>query len=132
MKSLLALVGICLLSASCGSPPTPPAAPPVATSSPAATPPAPTPSTTAQREELIKAQFSLWDGSHTKLTKAIKASMNDPSSYEHVSTTYHDPPGDRLVITTTFRGKNAFGAVVTTTMMAIVDMSGNVLDMRER
>jgi hypothetical protein len=86
----------------------------------------------AQREELIKAQFSLWDGSHTKFTQAIKASMNDPSSYQHVNTTYVDLPGDRLVITTTFRGKNAFGAVVTNTMMGIVDLSGNVIDMTSR
>ncbi len=85
-----------------------------------------------EREELIKAQFSLWDGSHTKLTKAIKDSMSDPSSYKHITTTYNAPPGDRLVITTTFRGKNASGAVVTNIVMAIVDMSGTVLDMKYR
>ena len=47
-----------------------------------------------------------------------------------MSTVYHDPPGDHLNNTTTYRGKNAFGAVVTNTVMAIADMSGNVLDMR--
>lgn len=91
-----------------------------------------TPEAKARREQLIKAQFSLWNGSHIKLTQAIKTSMNDPSSYEHVETTYIDPPGERLVVTTTFRGKNAFGGVVLNTITAIVDMSGNVLDMRNR
>lgn len=66
------------------------------------------------RQEGIERQFNPWDGSHIRATELIKASMNDPNSYEHVKTTYVDG-GDHLVITTTFRGKNAFGGVVVNT-----------------
>ena len=38
--------------------------------------------------EKVKEQFSSWDGAHKNLEKAIKKNMNDPSSYEHVETTY--------------------------------------------
>ena len=36
----------------------------------------------------IDRQFSPWDGSHLKLTKVIKKSMNDEDSYDHVETSY--------------------------------------------
>ena len=59
------------------------------------------------RKEIIKNAFSAWDGSHRGVTKLIKASMNDPDSYDHVETAYWDK-GDHLVVKTTFRGKNSF------------------------
>lgn len=79
------------------------------------------------REERIEAQFSAWDGSHRNLTKAIKASMNDPDSYKHVETVYWDM-GDYLQVKTTFRGKNVFGGTVTNAVTAKVDLDGNVLE----
>src|SRR5471030_1177143 len=62
--------------------------------------------------------FSPWDGSYRPLEKAIKQSMNDDSSYKHVSTTYRlqldkDP---HAVVNTTFRGTNEYGGVVKQTV----------------
>lgn len=91
-------------------------------------PPMATPIDSAtQRRELIERQFSVWDGSHPGVTRAIKASMNDPKSYDHVETVFWDR-GDYLLIRTRFRGKNAFGGVILNTVNAKVDFSGNVLD----
>ncbi len=53
--------------------------------------------------------------------------MNDPDSYEHVETRYGDK-GTYLIVTTTFRGKNAFGGVARNTVTAKVDLEGNVLE----
>lgn len=80
-----------------------------------------------ERTKLIEKHFSAWDGSHRGLTKLIKAGMNDPNSYEHVETSYVDK-GDYLIVKTTFRGKNAFGGVVTNWVQAKVDLDGNVLE----
>jgi len=79
------------------------------------------------RKEQLAKDFSAWDGSHRGLTKVIKESMNDPSSYEHVDTVYWDK-GDYLIVKTTFRGKNAFGGVVTNWVEAKVDLNGNVIE----
>ncbi|MEQ1760403.1 MAG: zinc ribbon domain-containing protein [Vicinamibacterales bacterium] len=104
------------------------------------TPPAT--SATQARAQAIEAQFSLLDGSHRELTRAIKGAMNNPASYDHVKTQYWDgnsscialklPADGCLIIETTYRGTNGFGAVVTNTMMAIVDMQGKILDMRPK
>jgi hypothetical protein len=80
-----------------------------------------------QRLEMIEEQFSAWDGSHIGLTKVIKESMNDPNSYEHVKTVYGDR-GDYLIVETTFRGKNAFGGVVASTIRAKVLLNGEVVE----
>jgi hypothetical protein len=82
---------------------------------------------TEKRAATIKAGFSAWDGSHLELTKKIKESMHDPSSYEHVETRYRDN-GDYLFVVTTFRGKNAFGGKVTNTMKANVTIDGTVIE----
>jgi len=81
-----------------------------------------TPPQPLTRTEEIKKQFSPWDGSHNKLEKHIKLVMNDPDSYNHVSTTYIDR-GDHLIVETTFRGKNAFGGVVVQTIKAKANIS---------
>jgi len=83
------------------------------------------------RKERIEAQFSPWDGSHLGLTKVIKKLMNDPDSYKHVETVYWDM-GDHLVVRTTFRGKNAFGGVVTNWIKAKVDLDGKVLEILDQ
>lgn len=83
------------------------------------------------RKEMIEKQFSAWDGSHIKLTRMVKDSMNDPDSYEHVETKYWDMK-DYLVITTTFRGKNAFGGVVKNTVKAKVSLDGESIEILEQ
>ncbi|MBT6069324.1 hypothetical protein HOG48_06260 [Candidatus Peregrinibacteria bacterium] len=83
-----------------------------------------------KRKELIEAQFSAWDGSHIKLTRSIKESMNDPGSYEHVKTSYWNMNG-HIVVETTFRGKNAFGGLIMNTIKAKVSLTGEVLEILE-
>jgi hypothetical protein len=55
---------------------------------------------------------SAWDGSIFCIESYLKTVMNDPDSYSHVSTTIAVPEGEYWVATSTFRGKNAFGALV--------------------
>ena len=74
--------------------------------------------------DAFQGNFSGWDGSYRPLEKLIKASMNDDSSYKHVSTVYHlilnkDP---HAIVKTTFRGTNAYGGVVKQTVAARVDV----------
>ncbi len=70
-------------------------------------------------------QLSEWDGAHHNLVRAVKKVMNDPGSFEHVETVYWDMK-DHLVVRMTFRGTNAFGAVVPQTVKAWVDLEGNM------
>lgn len=74
--------------------------------------------------DTFEGNFSGWDGSYRPLEKLIKASMNDDSSYKHVETVYHlilnkDP---HAIVKTTFRGTNAYGAVVKESISARVDV----------
>ena len=80
-----------------------------------------------QRQSLIASQFSSWDGSHTNLTRVIKSQMHDDDSYEHVRTTYSDE-GSHLIVTTSYRGKNALGVKILCRATAIVDLNGYVLE----
>lgn len=77
------------------------------------------------KKDKIEKYFDGWDGSHIELTKIIKASMNDPDSYKHVETKYGDK-GDYIIVSTTFRGKNAFGGVITNWIMAKCSLDGKV------
>lgn len=79
------------------------------------------------RKEQIEKYFSAWDGSHRGLTEHIKRVMNDPDSYQHDETRYVDK-GDHLLVFTKFRGKNAFGGVVRNSVIAKVDLQGNVIE----
>jgi len=81
----------------------------------------------AKRKEQLKTQFSEWDGSHIKLTIAIKSAMNDPKSYEHVETAYWDM-GDHLIVQTKYRGNNAFGGKVLGMIKAKVNLNGDVIE----
>lgn len=83
-----------------------------------------------QRQKLIEKQFSPWDGSHRNLESLIKESMNDPSSYEHVKTTYWDQK-TYLTVKTVFRGRNAFGGMVLDSVKANIDLNGNILKVLE-
>lgn len=75
--------------------------------------------TPQQKQEMkIKNQFSAYDGSHMALERYIKSTMNDPDSYEHISTKYNIAGDHTLLVTTIFRGKNAFGAMVVNKVVA--------------
>lgn len=84
----------------------------------------------AVSDEDVKKQFSAWDGSHYQLTKAVKNAMNDPSSFEHVQTTY-SRKDEVVFIRMTYRGKNGFGALMLATVLGQVDAnSGEVLSVQ--
>lgn len=77
-------------------------------------------------------QFSKWDGSHKKLTEYIKSQMNNPDSYEHVSTKAATKSSHILVVAT-IRGENAYGATITTTYEAKVDKdTGDVISVKQQ
>ncbi|MFN7160320.1 MAG: hypothetical protein ACK4NC_01775 [Candidatus Gracilibacteria bacterium] len=85
-----------------------------------------------QKTERIEKQFSKWDGSHIELTKLIKAGMNNPKSYEHVMTTYAVNEAESTMrVTTAFRGTNAFGAIVTNTIVATMTLDGDNIQIIE-
>lgn len=78
------------------------------------------------RKMQLEKLFSAWDGSHRGLETLIKKAMNDPDSYKHVETVFWDM-NDHLVVRTTYRGKNAYGGVVTAWVKAKVNLEGEVL-----
>ena len=80
------------------------------------------------RREKIMQQFG-FDGQHRKLERAIKNSMNDPESYEHVSTSWKDK-GDYIQLETTIRGTNAYGAKILNTYYAKALIDGEIIDIR--
>jgi hypothetical protein len=80
----------------------------------------------AARTKLVEAQFSGWDGSHRGMERMIKASMNDPGSYEHIETRYRDM-GTKIRVTEKFRGRNGFGGMVVNTVTADFDLNGGLL-----
>lgn len=80
----------------------------------------------ANRKKLIEEQFSAWDGSHITLSRFIKENMNDPKSYKHVKTTYWEFD-NHLIVQTSFRGTNAFGAVILNTIKAKVGLDGTII-----
>lgn len=82
------------------------------------------------RKRAIEEQFSKLDGSHPALERIIKRSMHNPDSYKHVETRYSDM-GEFIVVGTTFRGTNGFGAIVTNTMRAKFTLNGEFIEMLE-
>jgi hypothetical protein len=84
----------------------------------------------SQRKATIEGLFSEWDGSLPSLEKHVKTHMHNPASYEHVKTLYTDK-GSYILVSTTFRGTNAFGAVVTNSVTAKVDRGGNIQEIAQ-
>ena len=80
------------------------------------------------RQAAIDAQFSSWDGSHRGIVAAVKENMNDPGSFEHVST-QRWIEGDNMRIKMVFRGTNAFGAKVMQTAIAKVTVGGQITEL---
>ena len=61
----------------------------------------------------IERHFSKYDGSYTKFRNYIKDNLNDPSSFEHVETRYTDNKDGTVNVIMKYRGKNAFGGIIT-------------------
>lgn len=80
------------------------------------------------RKEKLQHGFNPWNGEHIQLTRLIKQNMKNPDSYDHVKTTYIDK-GDYLIIETTYRGTNSFGAVVPGVAAAKADLDGNIIEL---
>lgn len=78
------------------------------------------------RQKRIKDQFG-WGGAHMNLRNAVKETMNDPDSFDHVNTVYNDM-GDHLVVKMTFRGANAFGGKVMNNITVKTSLDGDILD----
>ena len=77
----------------------------------------------------ISNQFSAWDGSHYGMTKLIKNSMHDSSSYEHLHTErWSWDEEDHVFVKTRFRWKNDLGAIVVSIIEAKFDFGGNLIE----
>ncbi len=78
--------------------------------------------------ESIDNQFSSYDGSHIKLEEYVKNNMQNPDSYQHVSSKYK-VFDDYLHVVLTFRGSNAYGGIVTQNISAKCSLiDGNVIE----
>ena len=67
------------------------------------------------------------DGQNYQVVQAVKKSMNDPDSFEHIETRHVDNGTGDVAITMMFRGKNAFGGKVINRAVAMVNpQSGTV------
>ncbi len=49
------------------------------------------------------------------MERYLKTVMNDPGSYEHIQSTVPVGEGDYWTVVSSFRGKNAFGALIINT-----------------
>jgi uncharacterized membrane protein YvbJ len=79
------------------------------------------------RKDKIEKAFSSWNGSHIELTKLIKGSLKNPSSFEHVESKYTDK-GSYILVGTTYRATNGFGAVVTETKIVKAKIDGTIIE----
>ena len=79
------------------------------------------------RKEKIERQFSSWDGSHRPTEKIIKEAMHNPASYEHVRTRYEIQHDGNIIVRTTYRGTNAFNAIVINWATLEYDIDGNLI-----
>jgi hypothetical protein len=82
------------------------------------------------KTEKIENQLSIWDGSHIELKRLIKLSMNDPKSFEHVQTRYWEYD-TYIIVSTQFRGRNAFGGMVVDYVKAKYSIDGELLEIME-
>jgi hypothetical protein len=105
---------IILLLNWCSSPPAPPSAAEVAKQA------------EADAEARVYGQRCLsgWDGSHPKVVEAVKRSLRDPASYEHIET--RTSPVDATghnVLMMKFRARNGFGGMNVGMAKASIDNS---------
>ena len=90
------------------------------------------PTTQAElREVRIQDLFSGFDGSHRNSIVYIKSVLHNPDAFEHVSTVWFDN-ADHLIVKTTYRAENGFGAIRTGWIKTKVSLSGTVLDVLDQ
>ncbi|MFV0234176.1 hypothetical protein OBK30_14135 [Empedobacter falsenii] len=65
--------------------------------------------------------LSSWDHSHRGIIKLVKQSMHNPKSFEHVETKY-GITDDYAGIIMVYRGTNMYGAIVTNTIKAKINL----------
>jgi hypothetical protein len=78
---------------------------------------------TQQQLENINARLEAcrgWSGQLPALADAVKDSLHNPGSFEHVETIFIVPDEDRRNVVMQFRGENGFGALRTATVKAQV------------
>lgn len=71
------------------------------------------------RDEQVQELFFA-DGQNYQVVQAVKKSMNDPDSFEHIETRHVDNGTGDVAVTMMFRGKNAFGGKVINRAVAMV------------
>ena len=83
------------------------------------------------RDEKIKKLFHWYDASHTNSINIIKKSLHNPDSFELVDTVFWDMQ-NHLIVKTTYRAENGFGATRTNWVKTKIDMDGDVLQVIEQ
>lgn len=87
--------------------------------------------TNEARQEMIDKQFDPWDGAHIALKQYTRSQMDNPRSFDHVETIYYDD-FDSIRVYMTYRGTNAFNAIVTNRIGARFDLQSRALEALER
>jgi len=82
------------------------------------------------RDKIIRRQFSSWDGSHKNVVDAYLKLMYDPSSFDHIETSWVDN-GDDISVLMRCRARNRLGGLIIVTVSAKVNIDGKVLSIRE-
>ena len=81
------------------------------------------------RKVKVESAFNKWDGSNDQLVKLVKDNLNNPASFEHVSTSYIDSGSDTIEVVMKYRATNAFNAIVTDEARANVNIDGTVISL---
>ena len=61
--------------------------------------------------------------------REIKRMMNDPDSYEHIETNWEDK-GSYILLETSIRGTNPYGAKIVKTYRAKATIDGQILEIK--
>jgi len=71
--------------------------------------------------------FSTYDGKSRLVVNAVKSKLNNPDSFEHVSTTnFTNEYYDHYIVKMTYRATNGFNAVITNTALCNLYFDGRV------
>ncbi|MCD2528791.1 hypothetical protein LPL65_12190 [Providencia huaxiensis] len=82
--------------------------------------------------DIFMSNFSKFSGAYRPLEKLIKNNMDDDSSYKHDETDYRfvfDAKPPYAIVSTIFKGKNSYGAIVKENIKVKVDLAtGDILE----
>lgn len=78
------------------------------------------------RQSVINRQFSSRTGANVYLENYLKNNSNYSNCYEHISTNYSDK-GTYIAVQTKIKTCNSFGTEITLTVIAKIDLNGNIL-----